>query len=1130
MKKFLKKMMVWTLLVCLLGMHIPAKEMKAATFNDINSSGVFLKQEGNTTCTLCASAMMLRRTAMLRGDSNWSSITESAVRPTAWINGQGLRWNFTYSNIKVNHASLTGTESSKKSQLIALLEKHPEGIVLYYSSSKPHAVLLTDYTNGTFYCADPYGGKPKGRIPLSQCLYVTVANANNYWYVSSPTSHLQTEPIPPAGHAPEGVVDNASGGGNNITVSGWAFDRDDVSRPVDIHVYIGGPAGSGAEAHAITANKDRTDVGDVYGVGNYHGYRETIEVETTGEQTLYFYAINIGEGDNPLLGTKTVTIKKRPEGVADRASGGIQSVTVSGWAYDPDEPYKAIPVHVYIGGPAGSGAACYVINANQERKDVGSQFGVGDYHGYSETISTNLVGEQQLYFYAIDSEGLGTTYLGSKTVEIQPELEPEGFVDSAVGGTDSIIIGGWAYDPNDYTQSLDVHVYAGGPASSGTLLGGVKANKERKDVGAGGKGDYHGFSDMIKTNLSGTQTLYFYAIGINGRTNPLIATKTVEITRGHAPEGSFDRAYGGKGSIRVTGWAFDRDAFTRSVSLQVYIGGPAGSGASCYQIVADKERTDVGDEYSGAGNYHGYDETIVTGKRGEQEIYIYAADMESNQGNTLLGHQTVTIQEAETESGHVHHYTEKITKQATCTKEGEKQYVCSCGDSYTEKTEKTPHNAIVEEERPATCVTVGTSEWSYCSECGIVLKPLEIMPKGGHKNTETRYRKEATCMEAGYTGDTYCTDCGMKLEEGTEIEQTDHDWDKGVILIEPTHTEKGIKTFTCKKCESSRVELIPVRTDSDETHIHNYTEEIVTPATCVEDGEIRYTCICGDTYTEMVERFGHEWDDGIVTKEPTETEAGERMFTCTVCKTRQTELIPPNEAEEDDTEGDGTGEETKGEESKEEEKVKEEIKEAEEEVFLSEGDIVYDEDRIAEYEVTAVNGNEIEVEYIEPVNQKAANVKIPDRIETEEGDSCKVTSISAGAFRNNKNITKIVVGNYVAVIGNKAFSGCKNLSAIELGRNVTKLGSNVFSGCSKIRKLTLPPKVSTVGSNAFYNCGQLKILTLKGRKLTAKGLAKKAFKGISSKAVIKVPKNKVTFYKKLLRHKGLNAKVKVTAL
>ncbi len=196
---------------------------------------------------------------------------------------------------------------------------------------------------------------------------------------------------------------------------------------------------------------------------------------------------------------------------------------------------------------------------------------------------------------------------------------------------------------------------------------------------------------------------------------------------------------------------------------------------------------------------------------------------------------------------------------------------------------------------------------------------------------------------------------------------------------------------------------------------------------------------------------------------------------------------------------------------------------------MSEGDIVYDEDRKAEYEVTEVNGEEIEVEYLEPVNKKTTNVKIPDTIETEEGDSCKVTSVCAEAFRNNKNVTKITVGNYVAVIGNKAFSGCKNLSNIELGRNVAKLGSNVFSGCSKLKKITLPFKLSKIGSNAFYNCKQLKMITIKGKKLGAKGLSKKAFKGTAAKITVKVPKSKVKAYKKLFRKKGLHVKAKVEA-
>ena len=47
-----------------------------------------------------------------------------------------------------------------------LLAEHPEGIVLY-DRSRPHAVLLTDYTDGVFYCSDPAGNISSGRIPLT---------------------------------------------------------------------------------------------------------------------------------------------------------------------------------------------------------------------------------------------------------------------------------------------------------------------------------------------------------------------------------------------------------------------------------------------------------------------------------------------------------------------------------------------------------------------------------------------------------------------------------------------------------------------------------------------------------------------------------------------------------------------------------------------------------------------------------------------------------------------------------------------------------------------------------------------------------------------------------------------------
>ena len=45
-------------------------------------------------------------------------------------------------------------------------------------------MLLTDYTNGVFYCSDPAGNISSGRIPLTSSS-VSIARASCYWYVSS---------------------------------------------------------------------------------------------------------------------------------------------------------------------------------------------------------------------------------------------------------------------------------------------------------------------------------------------------------------------------------------------------------------------------------------------------------------------------------------------------------------------------------------------------------------------------------------------------------------------------------------------------------------------------------------------------------------------------------------------------------------------------------------------------------------------------------------------------------------------------------------------------------------------------------------------------------------------------------
>lgn len=154
----------------------------------VNDNSVFIKQATNYTCTLAAAVMMVRRRAIIDGDSKWASYTETDARKVLWLEGSGLYYDKTYKGMRVYHGKFSSTDS----QLKSMLKDHPEGIVAY-DTSIPHAVLITDYTNGVFYCADPANGYPKGRIPLANSQIgkkygsqaKAISNIKEYWYLKN---------------------------------------------------------------------------------------------------------------------------------------------------------------------------------------------------------------------------------------------------------------------------------------------------------------------------------------------------------------------------------------------------------------------------------------------------------------------------------------------------------------------------------------------------------------------------------------------------------------------------------------------------------------------------------------------------------------------------------------------------------------------------------------------------------------------------------------------------------------------------------------------------------------------------------------------------------------------------------
>ena len=259
---------------------------------------------------------------------------------------------------------------------------------------------------------------------------------------------------------------------------------------------------------------------------------------------------------------------------------------------------------------------------------------------------------------------------------------------------------------------------------------------------------------------------------------------------------------------------------------------------------------------------------------------------------------------------------------------------------------------------------------------------------------------------------------------------------------------------------------------------HKWSIDDIEDATCTKDGKKMYSCeYCYKQKTEKIPALGHEWDEGTVTKQPSVTEEGIRTYKCkrSGCKETMTEKIAKlPKPEQPSTEKPGTGETKPSGDNKT--PVTSDNNAGTAKQTLKPGTKIVDKKTKAAYKVMADNT----VQYTKVTSKKAKTVKVPSTI-TVNGVKCQVTSIAPKAMKGNKKLTKVVIPASVRTIGAQAFAGCKNL----------------------------------------------KNITIQTPYLTKKSVGAKAFKGISNKAVIKVPKKQLKAYQKLLKTKGVSKKVKI---
>ena len=70
----------------------------------------------------------------------------------------------------------------------------------------------------------------------------------------------------------------------------------------------------------------------------------------------------------------------------------------------------------------------------------------------------------------------------------------------------------------------------------------------------------------------------------------------------------------------------------------------------------------------------------------------------------------------------------------------------------------------------------------------------------------------------------------------------------------------------------------------DDYHEHSYTKTVLSNATCTTACTVKYTCSCGDFYTETIPATGHKSSGWIVDKAASIGVKGSKHMECTVCK------------------------------------------------------------------------------------------------------------------------------------------------------------------------------------------------------------------------------------------------------
>lgn len=461
---------------------------------------------------------------------------------------------------------------------------------------------------------------------------------------------------------------------------------------------------------------------------------------------------------------------------------------------------------------------------------------------------------------------------------------------------------------------------------------------------------------------------------------------------------------------------------------------------------------------------------------------------------------------------------------------------------------------------PSNLKTLGVGAFSNCNSLTEITLPASLKEiKDDGFNISEAFRNCTNLRKVNFEKEFSASIPGMMFENCkllTEISipenvscisstAFDNCWRLATITINGAKTElfsdafRGcrnltkIRSYSCSYAKkyydslsADQKNQITFESIKENEHEFSSEKETIKEPTCTEKGIKANKCnICGvidESSKEEIPAYGHKWNNGVITKQATETEEGEIQYTCRRCNETKTEPIPKLSSIQIEDASYGwltvntlhikgiTNKDAsyyvtyvpRGDDKPEYDQQHE--REDTSDNYIS-AQITVPNYEIDVY-IFAVdkNGNvtyaKITPDYTQrpqkPVYQVGDNVTA-----TVDGDTLTLTGTGEtyedyywrdrndSANRLNKtSIKHIIVENGITSLGSELFSHFESVESIILPTSLEYIGTGAFSNCYSLENIEIPNGVKALGNYIFNECERLKSISLPSTLTTVPGL------------------------------------------